>query len=204
MPFTDRQSRHRGRQAPLAQRERGLLMGRHRRQRMRRLPRMAPKRSKLHRRRQRKVNADPDPPNIPCHIACIRCCKHVMSSSCSHCRVLAVPGLTFADVTTPMLGICMQGTGVVTSAEVNLERPWLGCFAIVARTCLCVCSRQSPAPSIEHPRHSIPQRGGSYSRCEKPQQMRGRAEMAPGMAVSAGGAFLLSHKRPFLPSLVIV
>ena len=31
-----------------------------------------------------------------------------------------------------MLGIYMQGTGVVTSAEVNLERPWLGCFAIVA------------------------------------------------------------------------
>ena len=107
-------------------------MRRHRRQRMRRLPRMAPRRSNLHRRRQRQVTFDLQPPNVPCHTAHVRRCEHMTSSSCTRCGGLAAPGLTFADVTTPMLGIYMQGTGVVTSAKVNLERPWLGCFAIVA------------------------------------------------------------------------
>ena len=49
-----------------------------------------------------------------------------------------------------MLGIYMQGTGVVTSAKVNLERPWLGCFAIVAKlACASVAdSHQRPVLSI--------------------------------------------------------
>ena len=149
-------------------------MRRHCRQRMPRLPRLAPRRSSLQQRRLRKVPTNnPNPPHVPCYIPGITCCICMVSKllDSSRCGGHAVPG-RHAEA--------QHRCGVVCKGQTGVPLAQLLCWNCKAGGALC--SRQRPAPSSERLRQSIPHKRTLIAELKR-HSMRARAKMAMGVSV---------------------